>query len=67
MNLSQICIDRPVLSTVMSLVIVLFGAIAIGRLQNQQFPGCFPTLKGGVVRREKVVQYSVTRGGKSAA
>jgi len=41
-KLSQICIDRPVLSTVMSLVIVLFGAIAMGRLQNQQFPDVDP-------------------------
>jgi multidrug efflux pump len=38
MKLSQVCIDRPVLSTVMSLVIMLFGLISMQRLQNQQFP-----------------------------
>jgi multidrug efflux pump len=43
-KLSQICIDRPVLSTVMSLVIVLFGAISMGRLQNRQFPDIDPPL-----------------------
>jgi multidrug efflux pump len=42
MKLSQLCIDRPVLSTVMSLVIMLFGLIAMGRLQNQQFPDVDP-------------------------
>jgi multidrug efflux pump len=42
MKLSQTCIDRPVLSTVMSLVIMLFGLIAMGRLQNRQFPDVDP-------------------------
>ena len=36
MRLSQICIDRPVLSIVMSLVILLFGVIALGRLSNRE-------------------------------
>ncbi len=42
MKFSQTCIDRPVLTTVMSLVIVLFGAISMSRLQNQQFPNVDP-------------------------
>lgn len=42
MRFSQICIDRPVLATVMSLVIVLFGVISMLRLQNQQFPDVDP-------------------------
>lgn len=42
MKLSQICIERPVLSTVLSLVIMLFGAIALGRLPNREFPDVEP-------------------------
>ncbi|MFN8642007.1 MAG: efflux RND transporter permease subunit [Candidatus Binatia bacterium] len=38
MRLSQTCIDRPVLSTVLSLVIVLFGVIALWRLPNREYP-----------------------------
>jgi len=41
-KLSQICIERPVLATVLSLVIVLFGAIALGRLPNREFPDVEP-------------------------
>ena len=42
MKLSQTCIERPVLSTVMSLVIVLFGAIALSRLPNREYPDVDP-------------------------
>ena len=42
MKLSQTCIERPVLSTVMSLVIVLFGLIAISRLPNREYPDVDP-------------------------
>jgi multidrug efflux pump len=38
LRLSQICIDRPVLSTVMCLVVLLFGAIAMPRLPNRELP-----------------------------
>ncbi len=38
MRLSQICIERPVLATVLSLVIVLFGVIALQRLPNREYP-----------------------------
>ncbi|HEY8516013.1 MAG TPA: efflux RND transporter permease subunit [Candidatus Binatia bacterium] len=42
MRLSQICIERPVLATVLSLVIMLFGAISLGRLPNREFPDVDP-------------------------
>jgi multidrug efflux pump len=41
-KLSQTCIDRPVLSTVMSIVIVLFGTIALSRLANREYPDVDP-------------------------
>ena len=42
MRLSQTSIDRPVLATVMSLVIVLFGWIGATRLQNRELPDVDP-------------------------
>ncbi len=44
MKLSQICIERPVLATVLSLIIMLFGAIALGRLPNREFPDVDPPI-----------------------
>lgn len=38
MRLSALCIDRPVLTVVMSLIIVLFGLIALPRLNNRELP-----------------------------
>ncbi|MGH0038156.1 MAG: efflux RND transporter permease subunit [Myxococcota bacterium] len=38
MRLSQICIERPVLSWVMSIIILLFGAIGLTRLPNRELP-----------------------------
>ena len=38
MRLPQICIDRPVLSTVLSLVVVVFGALSLARLPNSELP-----------------------------
>ncbi|MBW2694927.1 MAG: efflux RND transporter permease subunit [Deltaproteobacteria bacterium] len=38
MRLSAICIERPVLTVVMSLVIVLFGSIALPLLNNRELP-----------------------------
>jgi len=38
MKLSQVSIDRPVLATVMSLVIVLLGFISLTRLPNRLYP-----------------------------
>jgi multidrug efflux pump len=43
-KLSQVCIERPVLSTVISLVIVLFGLVALTRLQNREFPDVDPPI-----------------------
>ncbi len=45
MRISQICIDRPVLATVMSLVILLFGLISLTRLQNRELPAIDPTIR----------------------
>jgi multidrug efflux pump len=41
-RLSEVCIERPVLSTVMSLVIVLFGALSFARLPNRELPDVEP-------------------------
>jgi len=41
-RLSQVCIDRPVLATVLSLVIVLVGAIAALRVPNRELPDVDP-------------------------
>ncbi len=38
MRLSAVCIERPVLTVVMSLVILLFGAIALPMLPNRELP-----------------------------
>lgn len=35
MRLSEICIDRPVLSITMSIAIVAFGALSLFRLPNR--------------------------------
>ena len=44
MRFSQVCIDRPVLSWVMSLLILLFGAIALTRLPNRELPDVDPPI-----------------------
>ena len=65
MRLSQICIERPVLTSVMSLVILLFGAIALGRLPNRELPDVDPpvvsvtTIYPGAA--PEVVETSVTQ------
>jgi multidrug efflux pump len=41
-KLSHICIERPVLAVVMSLVIVLLGGISLTRLTNREFPDIDP-------------------------
>ncbi len=38
MRISQVCIDRPVFATVLSLVIVIVGLVALGRLPNRALP-----------------------------
>ena len=65
MRLSAICIERPVLTTVMSLIIVLFGAIALPRLPNRELPDVDPpvvsvtTIYPGAAA--EVVETSVTQ------
>jgi len=43
-RLPQICIDRPVLAIVMSLVVLLLGGIAMTRLPNREFPDIDPPI-----------------------
>ena len=54
MKLSQTSIERPVLATVMSLVIVLFGWIGATRLQNRELPDVDPPVTITVSTRWKV-------------
>ena len=42
MRISQVCIDRPVLASVMSLIIALFGLISLFRLPNRELPDIDP-------------------------
>ena len=42
MRFSEVCIERPVLTTVMSLGIVLLGAIGLSRLPNRELPDVDP-------------------------
>ena len=42
MNLSEICIKRPVLAMVLSLVIVLFGMVSVPRLGVREYPAVDP-------------------------
>ena len=42
MRLSAICIERPVLTVVMSLILVLFGLIALPRLSDRELPDVDP-------------------------
>lgn len=42
MTLYRLSVDRPVLATVMSIVIVLFGAISLGRLGVREYPAVEP-------------------------
>ena len=47
MRLPEVCIERPVLTTVMSLAIVLIGAIALLRLPNRELPDVDPPVVAG--------------------
>jgi multidrug efflux pump len=64
LRISQVCIDRPVLATVMSLVILLFGVLSASRLPNRYLPNVDPpvvsvtTLFPGAA--PEVVETSVT-------
>ncbi|HTN97188.1 MAG TPA: efflux RND transporter permease subunit, partial [Nordella sp.] len=38
MSLSELCIRRPVFATVLSLIILLIGIVAYGRLTVREYP-----------------------------
>lgn len=44
MKFWNVCIDRPVLSTVLSLVVMLVGIVSFTRLQNREYPDVDPPL-----------------------
>jgi multidrug efflux pump len=44
LRIAEVCIERPVLATVMSLVIVLFGGISLLRLTNRELPAIDPPI-----------------------
>jgi multidrug efflux pump len=43
-KLSEICIERPVFATVLSLLITLLGAIALSRIPNRELPDVDPPI-----------------------
>ncbi len=65
MKLSQVCIDRPVFASVLSLLVLLFGLVSVGRLPNRELPDVDPpivsvtTLFPGAA--PEVVETSVTQ------
>jgi multidrug efflux pump len=62
---SEVCIDRPVLSTVMSLAILVFGAISLSRLPNRELPEVDPPIVSVLTvfpgAAPEVVETSVTQ------
>ena len=44
MYLSKVCIERPILATMMNLVLVLFGLIALSRLPVRELPDIDPPI-----------------------
>jgi len=64
LRISQVCIDRPVLATVLSLVIALVGAVGLARLQNRFLPAIDPPVVSVVTvlpgAAAQVVETSVT-------
>ena len=70
-KISEVCIERPVLATVMSLVIVLFGAIALPRLPNRELPDVDPPIVSVTTvfpgAAPEVVETSVTAAARGPA
>jgi multidrug efflux pump len=64
-RLWNVCIDRPVLASVLSIVVVLFGLVALGRIPNREYPDIDPpvvavtTILPGAA--PEVVETSVTQ------
>ncbi|MBW2422019.1 MAG: efflux RND transporter permease subunit [Deltaproteobacteria bacterium] len=44
MKFSEVCIERPVLATVMSILVVLVGVISLPRLPNRELPDVDPPI-----------------------
>ena len=65
MRIWQICIDRPVLSIVMSLVIIVFGVISLTRLPDRELPDVDPPVVSVIAvfpgAAPEVVETSVTQ------
>ncbi len=65
MRFSDVCIDRPVLSTVMSLAILAFGAISLWSLPNRELPQVDPPIVSVITilpgAAPEVVETSVTQ------
>lgn len=65
MKFSEVCIERPVLTTVMSLAIILVGSLGLSRLSNRELPDIDPpvvtvtTIFSGA--SAEVVETSVTK------
>ena len=63
-RLPELCIERPVLATVFSLLIVLFGLVAAPRLPNRELPNVDPPVVSVVTvypgAAAEVVETSVT-------
>ena len=64
MRLSEICIERPVLATVISLLITMLGVIALTRLPNRELPDVDPPIVSVITvyagAAPEVVETSVT-------
>jgi len=61
----NVCIDRPVLATVLSLVVVLVGLVSLARLQNREYPDVDPPLVSVITvlpgAAPEVIETSVTQ------
>jgi multidrug efflux pump subunit AcrB len=61
---SEVCIERPVLATVISLLITMLGAIALFRLPNRELPDVDPPIVSVITvypgAAPEVVETSVT-------
>ena len=44
MRFSEVCIERPVFTTVLSLIILLVGTIGLSRLSNRELPDIDPPI-----------------------
>ena len=64
MKFSEVCIERPVLATVISLLITMLGAIALFRLPNRELPDVDPPIVSVITvypgAAPEVVETSVT-------